>query len=155
MVQRGTLKPLTLAIKDQLNNQLGFIQSRSGLQLKTTTLNNQGGQLSSALNYDVQLDVAALLDNSQSGKIYAGQNGVIQAGSIDNSLSGLISAQNALTLTSLGIINNQSGKIVANQDVTLTSNGLDNSSGQIGSSQGIVAISAGSGVVNNTSGTRH
>ena len=31
--------------------------------------------------------------------------------------------------------------------------GLDNSSGQIGSSQGIVAISAGSGVVNNTSGT--
>lgn len=153
MVQRGTLKPLTLAIKDQLNNQLGFIQSRSGLQLKTTTLNNQGGQLSSALNYDVQLDVAALLDNSQSGKIYAGQNGVIQAGSIDNSLSGLISAQNALTLTSLGIINNQSGKIVANQDVTLTSNGLDNSSGQIGSSQGIVAINAGSGVVNNTSGT--
>ncbi|HHP4690396.1 filamentous hemagglutinin N-terminal domain-containing protein [Acinetobacter baumannii] len=153
MVQRGTLKLLTLAIKDQLNNQLGFIQSRSGLQLKTTTLNNQGGQLSSALNYDVQLDVAALLDNSQSGKIYAGQNGVIQAGSIDNSLSGLISAQNALTLTSLGIINNQSGKIVANQDVTLTSNGLDNSSGQIGSSQGIVAINAGSGVVNNTSGT--
>ncbi|MDS7958257.1 MULTISPECIES: hemagglutinin repeat-containing protein [unclassified Acinetobacter] len=153
MVQRGTLKPLTLAIKDQLNNQLGFIQSQSGLQLKTTTLNNQGGQLSSALNYDVQLDVTALLDNSQSGKIYAGQNGVIQAGSIDNSLSGLISAQNALTLTSLGIINNQSGKIVANQDVNLTSNGLDNSSGQIGSSQGIVAINAGSGVVNNTSGT--
>ncbi|EXB79618.1 hemagluttinin repeat family protein [Acinetobacter baumannii 299505] len=153
MVQSGTLNPLTLAIKDQMNNQLGFIQSQSGLQLKTTTLNNQGGQLSSALNYDVQLDVAALLDNSQSGKIYAGQNGVIQAGSIDNSLSGLISAQNALTLTSLGIINNQSGKIVANQDVTLTSNGLDNSSGQIGSSQGIVAINAGSGVVNNTSGT--
>jgi len=153
MVQRGTLKPLTLAIKDQLNNQLGFIQSQSGLQLKATTLHNQGGQLSSALNYDVQLDVAGLLDNSQSGKIYAGQNGVIQAGSIDNSLSGLISAQNALTLTSLGIINNQSGKIVANQDVNLTSNGLNNSSGQIGSSQGIVAINAGSGVVNNTSGT--
>ncbi|EHU2107570.1 hemagglutinin repeat-containing protein [Acinetobacter baumannii] len=153
MVQSGTLNPLTLAIKDQMNNQLGFIQSQSGLQLKTTTLHNQGGQLSSALNYNVQLDVAGLLDNSQSGKIYAGQNGVIQAGSINNSLNGLISAQNALTLTSLGIINNQSGKIVANQDVTLTSNGLDNSSGQIGSSQGIVAISAGSGVVNNTSGT--
>ncbi|MDC5432924.1 filamentous hemagglutinin N-terminal domain-containing protein [Acinetobacter baumannii] len=153
MVQSGTLNPLTLAIKDQMNNQLGFIQSQSGLQLKTTTLHNQGGQLSSALNYDVQLDVAGLLDNSQSGKIYAGQNGVIQAGSINNSLNGLISAQNALTLTSLGIINNQSGKIVANQDVTLTSNGVDNSSGQIGSSQGIVAINAGSGVVNNTSGT--
>ena len=29
----------------------------------------------------------------------------------------------------------------------------DNSSGQIGSSQGMVAINAGSGVVNNTSGT--
>jgi len=153
MVQRGTLKPLTLAIKEQINNQLGFIQSQSGLQLKTTTLNNQGGQLSSALNFDVQLDVAGLLDNSQSGKIYAGQNGIIQAGSINNSLSGLISAQNALTLTSLGIINNQSGKIVANQDVSITSNGLDNSSGQVGSSQGIVAINAGSGVVNNTSGT--
>ncbi|MFW1988595.1 hemagglutinin repeat-containing protein [Acinetobacter baumannii] len=153
MVQSGTLNPLTLAIKDQMNNQLGFIQSQSGLQLKTTTLHNQGGQLSSALNYNVQLDVASLLDNSQSGKIYAGQNGVIQAGSINNSLNGLISAQNALTLTSLGIINNQSGKIVANQDVTLTSNGVDNSSGQIGSSQGIVAINAGSGVVNNTSGT--
>ncbi|MDC4841033.1 hemagglutinin repeat-containing protein, partial [Acinetobacter baumannii] len=153
MVQSGTLNPLTLAIKDQMNNQLGFIQSQSGLQLKTTTLHNQGGQLSSALNYNVQLDVAGLLDNSQSGKIYAGQNGVIQAGSINNSLNGLISAQNALTLTSLGIINNQSGKIVANQDVTLTSNGVDNSSGQIGSSQGIVAINAGSGVVNNTSGT--
>jgi len=153
MVQRGTLNPLTLAIKDQMNNQLGLIQSQSGLQLKTNTLNNQGGQLSSALNYDVQLDVVGLLDNSQSGKIYAGQNGLIQAGSIDNRLSGLISAQNALTLTSLGIINNQSGKIVANQDVSLTSNGLDNSSGQIGSSQGIVAINAGSGLLNNTSGT--
>jgi len=153
MVQRGTLKPLTLAIKDQMNNQLGLIQSQSGLQLKTTTLNNQGGQLSSALNYDVQLDVAGLFDNSQSGKIYAGQNGSIQAGSINNNLSGLISVQNALTLTSLGIINNQSGKIVANQDVSITSNGLENSSGQIGSSQGIVAINAGSGLLNNTSGT--
>lgn len=153
MIQRGTLKPLTLAIKDQMNNQLGLIQSQSGLQLKTNTLNNQGGQLSSALNFDVQLDVSGLLDNSQSGKIYAGQNGLIQAGSIDNSLSGLISAQNTLTLTSLGIINNQSGKIVANQDVSIASNGLDNSSGQIGSSQGIVGINAGSGVVNNTSGT--
>ncbi|WP_405205734.1 hemagglutinin repeat-containing protein [Acinetobacter baumannii] len=153
MVQSGTLNPLTLAIKDQMNNQLGFIQSQSGLQLKTTTLHNQGGQLSSALNYDVQLDVAGLLDNSQSGKIYAGQNGVIQAGSINNSLNGLISAQNALTLTSLGIINNQSGKIVANQDVTLTSSGLNNSNGQIGTSQGMVAINTGSGVFNNTSGT--
>ncbi|NUF15357.1 two-partner secretion domain-containing protein [Acinetobacter lactucae] len=153
MVQRGTLKPLTLAIKDQMNNQLGLIQSQSGLQLKTTALNNQGGQLSSALNYDVQLDVAGLFDNSQSGKIYAGQDSIIQAGTVDNRSDGLISAQNALTLTSLGIINNQSGKIVANQDVSITSNGLDNSSGQIGSSQGIVAINAGSGVVNNTSGT--
>ncbi|WP_254627262.1 two-partner secretion domain-containing protein, partial [Acinetobacter lactucae] len=153
MVQRGTLKPLTLAIKDQMNNQLGLIQSQSGLQLKTTALNNQGGQLSSALNYDVQLDVAGLFDNSQSGKIYAGQDSIIQAGNVDNRSDGLISAQNALTLTSLGIINNQSGKIVANQDVSITSNGLDNSSGQIGSSQGIVAINAGSGVVNNTSGT--
>ncbi len=80
MVQNGTLNPLTLAIKDQMNNQLGFIQSQSGLQLKTTTFNNQGGQLSSALNYDVQIGVAGLLDNSQSGKIYAGQNGIIQAG---------------------------------------------------------------------------
>ncbi|MFX7125175.1 hypothetical protein ABTI37_19995, partial [Acinetobacter baumannii] len=26
MVQSGTLNPLTLAIKDQMNNQLGFIQ---------------------------------------------------------------------------------------------------------------------------------
>ncbi|WP_407503435.1 hemagglutinin repeat-containing protein [Acinetobacter baumannii] len=153
MVQNGTLNPLTLAIKDQMNNQLGFIQSQSGLQLKTTTFNNQGGQLSSALNYDVQIGVAGLLDNSQSGKIYAGQNGIIQAGSINNSLNGLISAQNALTLTSLGIINNQSGKIVANQDVTLTSNGLNNSNGQIGTSQGMVAINTGSGVFNNTSGT--
>ncbi|MDC5044757.1 hemagglutinin repeat-containing protein [Acinetobacter baumannii] len=153
MVQNGTLNPLTLAIKDQMNNQLGFIQSQSGLQLKTTTFNNQGGQLSSALNYDVQIGVAGLLDNSQSGKIYAGQNGIIQAGSINNSLNGLISAQNALTLTSLGIINNQSGKIVANQDVTLTSSGLNNSNGQIGTSQGMVAINTGSGVFNNTSGT--
>ncbi|HEE5794914.1 EndoU domain-containing protein [Acinetobacter baumannii] len=153
MVQNGTLNPLTLAIKDQMNNQLGFIQSQSGLQLKTTTFNNQGGQLSSALNYDVQIGVAGLLDNSQSGKIYAGQNGIIQAGSINNSLNGLISAQKALTLTSLGIINNQSGKIVANQDVTLTSNGLNNSNGQIGTSQGMVAINTGSGVFNNTSGT--
>ena len=38
MVQSGTLNPLTLAIKDQMNNQLGFIQSQSGLQLKQLRL---------------------------------------------------------------------------------------------------------------------
>ncbi|WP_373357803.1 hemagglutinin repeat-containing protein [Acinetobacter lactucae] len=153
MVQRGTLNPLTLAIKDQMNNQLGLIQSQSGLQLKTTTLNNQGGQLSSALNYDVQLEVAGLLDNSQSGKIYAGQNGSIQAGSINNNLSGLISAQNALTLTSLGVINNQSGKIIANSDVGIQSEGLDNTGGQIGSVQGGLTLDAGAGKLTNQSGS--
>ncbi|QNX09755.1 hypothetical protein IC795_06225 [Acinetobacter seifertii] len=153
MIQRGTLKPLTLAIRDQINNQLGFIQSPTALYITASSLNNQGGQLSSAANHDLQLDVAGLLDNSQSGQIYAGLNNNIHAGSINNSMAGQIAAQNALTLTSLGLINNQSGKIVANADVGIRSVGLDNTSGQIGSVQAGLALDAGTGVLSNQSGS--
>ncbi|MDS7942381.1 filamentous hemagglutinin N-terminal domain-containing protein, partial [Acinetobacter sp. V110_1] len=153
MIQRGTLKPLTLAIRDQINNQLGFIQSPTALYITAGSLNNQGGQLSSAADHDLQLDVAGLLDNSQSGQIYAGLNNNIHAGSINNSMAGQIAAQNALTLTSLGLINNQSGKIVANADVGIRSEGLDNTSGQIGSVQAGLALNAGTGVLSNQSGS--
>lgn len=40
MIQRGTLKPLTLAIRDQINNQLGFIQSPTALYITAGSLNN-------------------------------------------------------------------------------------------------------------------
>lgn len=153
MIQRGTLKPLTLAIRDQINNQLGFIQSPTALYITAGSLNNQGGQLSSAADHDLQLDVAGLLDNSQSGQIYAGLNNNIHAGSINNSMAGQISAQNALTLTSLGLINNQSGKIVANADVGIRSEGLDNTNGQIGSVQAGLTLDVGTGKLTNQSGS--
>ncbi|MER8254199.1 DNA/RNA non-specific endonuclease [Acinetobacter nosocomialis] len=153
MIQRGTLKPLTLAITDQINNQLGFIQSPTALYITAGSLNNQGGQLSSAAEHDLQLDVAGLLDNSQSGQIYAGLNNNIHASSINNSMAGKISAQNALTLTSLGLINNNSGKIIANADVGISSQGLNNDAGEIGSVEGKLILNAGTGVLSNQSGT--
>lgn len=153
MVQRGTLKPLTLAVKEQINNQSGLIQSPTALYITSGSLNNQGGQLSSAQDQNLNLQITGLLDNSQAGKIYAGQDSIIQAGAVDNRLDGLISAQNALTLISLGVINNQSGKIIANRDVGIQSEGLDNTGGQIGSVQGGLTLDAGTGKLINQSGS--
>ncbi|WP_413784432.1 hemagglutinin repeat-containing protein [Acinetobacter sp. ACIN00229] len=153
MIQRGTLKPLTLAVKEQINNQSGLIQSPTALYITSGSLNNQGGQLSSAQGQNLNLQIQGLLDNSQSGKIYAGQDSIIQAGAVDNRLDGLISAQNALTVTSLGVINNQSGKIIANSDVGIQSEGLDNTGGQIGSVQGGLTLDAGTGKLINQSGS--
>ncbi|KRI64602.1 hemagglutinin [Acinetobacter baumannii] len=153
MVQRGTLKPLTLAVKEQINNQSGLIQSPTTLYITSGSLNNQGGQLSSAQDQNLNLQITGLLDNSQAGKIYAGQDSIIQAGDVDNRLDGLISAQNALTVTSLGVINNQSGKIIANSDVGIQSEGLDNTGGQIGSVQGGLTLDAGTGQLINQSGS--
>ncbi|WP_165382243.1 ESPR-type extended signal peptide-containing protein [Acinetobacter pittii] len=152
MIQRGTLKPLTLAVKEQINNQSGLIQSPTALYITSDSLNNQGGQLSSAQGQNLNLQIQGLLDNSQAGKIYAGQDSIIQAGAVDN-LDGLISAQNALTVTSLGVINNRSGKIIANSDVGIQSEGLDNTSGQIGSVQGGLTLDAGTGKLTNQSGS--
>ncbi len=153
MIQRGTLKPLTLAVKEQINNQSGLIQSPTALYITSGSLNNQDGQLSSAQGQNLNLQIQGLLDNSQAGKIYAGQDSIIQAGAVDNGLDGLISAQNALTVTSLGVINNQSGKIIANSDVGIQSEGLDNAGGQIGSVQGGLTLDAGTGQLINQSGS--
>lgn len=153
MIQRGTLKPLTLAVKEQINNQSGLIQSPTALYITSGSLNNQGGQLSSAQGQNLNLQIQGLLDNSQAGKIYAGQDSIIQAGAVDNRLDGLISAQNALTVTSLGVINNQFGKIIANSDVEIQSEGLDNTGGQIGSVQGGLTLDAGTGKLINQSGS--
>lgn len=153
MIQRGTLKPLTLAVKEQINNQSGLIQSPTALYITSGSLNNQDGQLSSAQGQNLNLQIQGLLDNSQSGKIYAGQDSIIQVGAVDNRLDGLISAQNALTVTSLGVINNQSGKIIANSDVGISAHGLDNTGGQIGSVQGGLTLDAGTGQLINQSGS--
>ncbi|MBK0063986.1 MULTISPECIES: filamentous hemagglutinin N-terminal domain-containing protein [unclassified Acinetobacter] len=153
LIQRGTESPLTLGIQQELNNQMGLIQSQTALNISAGTLNNQGGTLSSAQLQDLNLQVTGLLDNSHSGKIYANQHANIQAGSVDNSHQGQINAQQKLNLTSQQQINNQTGQIVANADIQIQSQGLDNSEGQIGSVQGELTLDAGTGILSNQSGS--
>ncbi|MFW1736999.1 hemagglutinin repeat-containing protein [Acinetobacter sp. ULE_I046] len=153
LIQRGKQSPLTLAIQQQLNNQLGFIQSQTILNMDTGALNNQGGTLSTAQGQDLNLKVKALLDNSHSGKIYVGNNANIQAGSIDNHTQGQINVQQNLKLNSQLQVNNQTGQIAANADVQIQSQGIDNSQGQISSVQGRLDLDAGTGLLSNQSGS--
>ena len=152
MIQNGQTSPLSLTIKQDLNNQQGIIAGQNGLNISADLANNQAGQLLSGIG-DLSLNVQNALDNRQAGQIVSDANSSLQVGSLSNSEKGQISAQNALTIQSLGLIDNQTGQIVANQDVLIQSEGLDNTSGQIGTSQGKLEIDTGSAELKNDSGT--
>ncbi len=152
LLQSGTMSPLALAIKKELNNLQGVIAGQKGLDIQAGAINNQSGQLLSGQG-DLNLGVLQALDNSHAGQIVSGTKTSIQAGSVNNSQKGQISAIDSLTISSLNDINNASGQIVANQDVSIKANGLDNHLGQIGTSQGKLEIDTGSGILNNSSGS--
>ncbi|MFW1802407.1 hypothetical protein ACG9YX_20640, partial [Acinetobacter nematophilus] len=73
------LNPLSLVIQQELNNQMGFIQSYTGLNVDAGIVKNQGGTLSSAQGEELYLKVLGQLDKSHSGKMDAGNHARIQA----------------------------------------------------------------------------
>ena len=111
-----------------LNNS-GTVQSGT-LNLNSTTLNNQAGQL--IANQDLGIQATSL--NNQQGLVYAVGKATLNASSIDNSntknseQTGI--QANSVLVQGNNTFNNTSGQVIGNT-VDLTSQDLNNTSGRV------------------------
>ena len=110
-------------------NNSGAVQSGT-LNLNSTTLNNQAGQL--IANQDLGINATTL--NNQQGLVYAVGKATLNAGSIDNSntkgseQTGI--QANSVLVQGNNTFNNTSGQVIGNT-VDLTSQDLNNTSGRV------------------------
>ncbi|WP_095161628.1 hemagglutinin repeat-containing protein [Pseudomonas sp. Irchel 3F5] len=130
-----------------LNSGDGLIYSQNaGVSLKAGRLGNAAGTVQSQADLDIE--VAADLDN-QGGKILA-QTGdaTLKAGSIDNRAGTLASLNGALQARTLGVLrngfdlDNRQGGILQAQRLQLISTSVGNNGGRIAAQTGDVNVTA-------------
>lgn len=94
----------TLDIK-QIDNQKGQLSSAKAIQITGKQFNNREGIVQT--KSDLTLNLAGLLDNSQSGQLVSGGNTQIKTNSLNNRSQGQINAQKALTVEVSQAVDNQ------------------------------------------------
>lgn len=87
----------------EINNQQGIISADQGIQVKSTGLNNNLGQISSAQG-EIVLNAGQGLLSNQTGKIIAGQALQLTADQFDNSQQGQLNSQTTLDIQTKKIL---------------------------------------------------
>ncbi|WP_375140061.1 filamentous hemagglutinin N-terminal domain-containing protein [Pseudomonas sp. IPO3778] len=123
---------LTLRLDQALINIKGLI-SAAALQLKSATLDNSDGMLSSRDELGVTVDGAF---NNQGGTAIGDGDFRLDAASLDNS-SGQVSSKGALT-ANVNALTNNNGILIAEGALALNGSTLDNrNNGLVGGTQGV------------------
>jgi len=150
LVQAGS-GTTTLDVGGALTNSGGTIASNGAIIANAGSMANQGGTLQAAGTSDLGLTVAGPLDNSAGGKILAGGNTTVAAGSLNNN-AGSVTAVGDLTATIGGAATNVGGTLAANGNTTLVAGTLDNSGGTAAAVTGNLSVTT-SGATTNNGGT--
>ncbi|MDD1016649.1 hemagglutinin repeat-containing protein [Pseudomonas sp. TNT2022 ID1025] len=161
---------LALTAKQLLNAQGGLVTSSGGFSATLGELHNRAGELSSldamALNVTRLDNSAGLVSagsalsinapeaiNSQGGRIAAGQDLKLVAGSLDNSQKGALTSQGALGLEVAGTLaNHHQGRIESSGALEIKADQLNNQQGGSVASEQTLKLSAGN-VVNRQGGS--
>ncbi|VVP30827.1 hypothetical protein PS862_04358 [Pseudomonas fluorescens] len=160
------------AIKAQLLNNNGRIQSDAGLLLQGGWLDNSAGTV---LGKTIQVDAQRLINNSKGALVSNGGDVVLNVSNVLSNLTGVIDAgNNTATVTGVSLIDNQGGTIRGRQlgvqavtllngqkgqlvagsgGLTYSGNRLDNSSGVILADGGLADFKLGQGSIANLGGT--
>ncbi|MCR8961061.1 hemagglutinin repeat-containing protein [Variovorax sp. S2] len=150
LVQAGT-GATTLAVGGLLNNNAGTIASNGAIAASAGSVSNQGGTLQAGGASNLSLTATGPLDNSAGGKILAGGDTTLAAGSLNNN-AGSVTSVGDLNATIGGAATNVGGTLAANGNTTLTAASLDNSGGTTAAVTGNLNVTT-TGATTNNSGT--
>ena len=150
LVQAGS-GTTTFNVGGALTNSGGTIASNGAIIANAGSMINQGGTLQAAGASDLKLTVANQLDNAAGGKLLAGGNATVAAGSLNNN-AGRVTAVGNLNATIGGAATNLGGTLAANGHTTLVAGTLDNSGGTTAAVTGNLSITT-SGITTNSGGT--
>ncbi|MDH0661518.1 hemagglutinin repeat-containing protein [Pseudomonas sp. GD03858] len=114
---------LTLRVEQALDNLKGLV-SANGLDLRSRSLDNSQGMLSSRGTQQIVVDSELL---NQDGALIADQRLDLQAGELDNQ-RGLVSGKTAV-VAKVGKLDNRAGQLVGADTLGLTGASLDNRQG--------------------------
>ncbi|MGF6706417.1 DUF637 domain-containing protein [Pseudomonas frederiksbergensis] len=160
------------AIKAQLLNNKGHIQSDGGLLLQGGWLDNSAGTV---LGKTIQVDAQRLINNGKGALVSNGGDVVLNVSNLLSNLTGVIDAgNNTATVTGASLIDNQGGTIrgqrlnlqastllngqkgqlvAGSGGLTYRGNQLNNSGGVILADGGLASLKLGKGSIGNLGGT--
>lgn len=149
--------PLTLTVRDALDNTAGTISGNGALQLTAGTLTNSAGTIVAAGNDSTVVRVAGRLDNTV-GTLASAGDLAVQAGELVNA-GGAVQAAEAstLTLSADGHLDNSAeGVIAAGGTTAVTAASLDNRGGTVSGGESLAvtvaqALDNSAGVIASTS----
>lgn len=143
--------PLTLHVRNTLDNSGGKIITNGALAVSAGSLLNRGGTLAAAGMGTSDLRVVGLFDNSDGLLATAGAT-TVHAGSLDNTAGTVqAAAGDVLTLTTDGALVNDQGKLVTNGALSLSAGSVSNHRGTLQAQEGISANVTGT--LDNNGGT--
>ncbi|PMQ04315.1 tRNA nuclease CdiA-2 [Dyella sp. AD56] len=143
--------PLTLHVRNTLDNSGGKIITNGALAFSAGSLLNRSGTLAAAGMGASDLRVNGIFDNSGGLFAITGTT-TVHAGSLDNTAGTVqAAASDVLTLTTDGALTNDQGRLVTNGALSLASGSVSNHRGTLQAQQGINANVTGT--LDNNSGT--
>ncbi len=150
MVQTGNAAG-TIQASGRLDNTGGTIASNGDLALAAGDLKNQGGALQATGTSSLDVRASGMVDNGAQGRISAGGNVSVNAGTLSNG-NGTLTAGEGLRVQAAGAIDNGQGVLAANRTAEITGASVNNAGGRIGSVQSGLSVTATQGAIDNASG---
>ena len=149
------------AVTDWADGNMRFADNKNDIYIAGDGLNGQNpnklslignnitNNASEVYAHELYISADGLLSNT--GKIAAAQNAVIEAGNVENTEEGYIEAAKDLTADVEGQLHQNKATIKAGEDVNITSGSINNEEESLISAAGDMTISAGTEFINNAS----
>ena len=149
------------AVTNWADGNMRFADSKNDIYIAGDGLNGQNPNKLSLVGNNITNNASEVYANelyisadgllSNTGKIAATQNAVIDAGNIENTEEGYIEAAKDLTADVEGQLHQNKATIKAGEDVNITSGSINNEEESLISAAGDMTITAGTEFINNAS----
>lgn len=149
------------AVTNWADGNMRFADSKNDIYIAGDGLNGQNPNKLSLIGNNITNNASEVYANelyisadgllSNTGKIAATQNAVIEAGNIENTEEGYIEAAKDLTADVEGQLHQNKATIKAGEDVNITSGSINNEEESLISAAGDMTIAAGTEFINNAS----
>ena len=149
------------AVTNWADGNMRFADNKNDIYIAGDGLNGQNPNKLSLVGNNITNNASEVYANelyisadgllSNTGKIAATQNAVIEAGNIENTEEGYIEAAKDLTADVEGQLHQNKATIKAGEDVNITSGSINNEEESLISAAGDMTIAAGTEFINNAS----
>lgn len=149
------------AVTNWADGNMRFADNKNDIYIAGDGLNGQNPNKLSLIGNNITNNASEVYANelyisadgllSNTGKIAATQNAVIEAGNIENTEEGYIEAAKDLTADVEGQLHQNKATIKAGEDVNITSGSINNEEESLISAAGDMTIAAGTEFINNAS----